>query len=154
MSVRIEIDDLGNILDQMVARLLTTSKEPALQQCAQELNQGFAQNFASKTDFAGNPWPPRKIAGDGHPLLIDEGDLLLAAASPGNSAHIEEIGDDELLIGAARTVAGKPKAAALQFGYPPRNLPPRPYIWGRSDAIDACGEILGDWGVDALEGRQ
>lgn len=138
-------------MDNIVRRFEQLTFEEPFVECAQELRQGMAENFAAQTDAQGNAWPPRKIQGDGHPLLVDKGSLLLAASSQGAADHIEELGEDELLIGTRQEIEGIPKAAALNFGFEKRNLPARQFIYGRGDRVDNCADILADFALEVFE---
>ena len=151
MSDPIEAAKADQALGQIIRRFEQLSFEEPFKECAQELRQGLAENFAAKTDAQGNAWPPRKVQGDGHPLMVETGALLLAAASQGSGDHIEKVAGDELLIGVTREIQGIPKAAALNFGFEKRNLPPRQFIYGRADRVNNCGEILADFALGVFE---
>lgn len=151
MADPIQAADAEQVLGALARRFEQLSFEEPLKECGAELRQGMAENFGAKTDATGAAWPPRKVQGDGHPLMIDKGDLLLAAASQGSGDHIEKVQGDELLIGVTREIQGIPKAAALNFGFPERNLPARQFIYGRGNRVDNCGEILADFALGVFE---
>lgn len=151
MSDPIQAANADQAMAQIIQRFEQLPFEEPFKECAQELRQGMAENFAAKTDAQGNAWPPRQDQGDGHPLLIDTGALLLAAASQGSGDHIEKVSGDELMIGVTREIQGIPKAAAINFGLEKRNLPSRQFIYGRGDRVDNCGEILADFALEAFE---
>jgi len=119
-----------------------------------ELLGAVRDNFNSSTDAAGNAWPARKIVGDGHPLLIDRGDLMQAATG-GGPGHVTEIDARSIAIGvdkeggSARSLRG---AAVHQFGYPPRNIPARPYLEADQEALDRIEEQIADFGLSLLGG--
>ncbi len=151
MAAPIQAADAEKATAQLEQQFNQLSFDEPLKECAQELRQGMAENFASKTDAKGNAWPARKNPGDGHPLLIDTGALLLGVTSPGSSDHVENIASNELMIGVTREIQGVPKAVALNFGFEKNNLPARQFIYGRADRVDKCGELIADFAMDLFD---
>lgn len=151
MSEPIEAAKADQALGKIIKRFENLSFDEPLKECAQEIRQGFGENFATKTDASGSAWPPRKDPGDGHPLMIDTGALLLAATSPGSGDHVENIADNTLMIGVTREIQGIPKAAALNFGFEKNNLPARQFIYARGDRLDNCAELIADAGLKVFE---
>lgn len=60
--------------------------------------QSVRDQFTSSSTPEGANWPPRKVEGDGHPLLIDTGDLMQSAVGSG-AGRIEAIEGREFKIG-------------------------------------------------------
>lgn len=88
-------------------------------------HQSHRDNFTSSATPEGADWPPRKVEGDGHPLLIDTGNMLQASTGggPGGVARIE---GDTLFMGVSLDVI--PYARAHNMGNPERNLPRREFL--------------------------
>jgi phage gpG-like protein len=91
----------------------------------------------------GDPWPERKIEGDGHPLLMDTG-ALLQAATAGGAGHIVVLEPRSLEFGIdADSIR---YAATHEFGSPDRNIPPRSYLGAGEETLDNIGDEIADEG--------
>lgn len=144
MSDVIELDDLGKHFDAVGQAIEHGDFEPTLRQEVRPLVlQSIRDNFNSSAGADGSAWPARKIAGDGHPLLIESG-TLMQAATGGGSGHVTEADSRELSVGVDTSAEGLAGAAAHQFGYSPNNLPARPYLEARDEALEAAGEAIAD----------
>lgn len=118
------------------------------------ISKSIGENFASSIAADGQAWPPRKKAGDGHPLLIETTALVQAATGSGPGAVVE-ISPNELVVGVdpgASTAGGIPGAAAHQFGSASRNIPARPYMEARDDALDQAAEKIADAALELVGG--
>lgn len=115
--------------------------------------QSFRDNFTGSRSASGEVWPPRKIRGDGHPLLIESG-ALLQAATGGGAGHVSEVTPRELSLGVDRDVkqGGIPGAAVHNFGFARFNIPRRAYHEARDDALDEIEETIADFGLELLGG--
>ena len=88
----------------------------------QSLDQA-RERFRTSTGPDGSRWPRRKDPGPTHPLLVKSGALL-------SSLRVRDDGAAGIAVG----TAGIPYAAVHQWGYPPFNIPPRPFLgWGDDD---------------------
>lgn len=108
-------------------------------QCADVMRQSVRDNFTSSATPDGASWPPRKIQGDGHPLLMDTG-RLLQAATGGGAGAIEIIQGREVAMGVDGSVV--PYAATHNYGR--GKIPAREYAGLKPDAEAACQEIIAD----------
>lgn len=149
----IDVEDLDRHFADIGAALADGDLESTLRdQVRPIMLQSVRDNFNSSTDADGNAWPARKIIGDGHPLLIDRGDLMQAATG-GGSGHVTEADARSISIGVEKVPGSSLMGAAVhQFGYPPKNIPPRPYLEVRDEALDKIDEIIADAGLDLIGG--
>lgn len=124
---------------------------PALEDCLELIRLGVADNFQRQADGEGNAWPERKVLGDGHPILAETGRLWGAATGRSEGA-VGRIEPRTLEAGVDPQVksGGIPGAAAHQFGFPPRNLPARPWLVPPEETLDACQEVLADFVDDQI----
>lgn len=114
---------------------------------AETMRKGFSANF-TRQGSPDSPWPPRKNPKDGgrskwpgHPLLIDLGDLYGATAQT-DMGHIERVAPRSLDIGVDGT---KIKYAFAQnYGYAPRNLPPREFLVVEEAVLRAIDNSVAD----------
>jgi phage gpG-like protein len=104
--------------------------------------QSVIKNFEGSESPDGRPWPPRKIKGDGHPLLIDTGTLFGAATGLGFGG-IVEVGRREAEIGVSG--AAVPYAAIHNNGGETRPMPQREYMGMREEDIEQGQELLADF---------
>jgi phage gpG-like protein len=127
-------------------KVALTFMEPlttGLERCYPVVVQSIRDNFTSSATPDGIGWPPRKIEGDGHPLLMETG-ALLQAATGGGPGHINEIEEGtDLVVGVTLDVV--PYARAQALGYGPRNLPSRQYLGLTKAGEDQCAMILMDF---------
>ena len=135
-------------------RLEESPLDDAMRECAGVIQRGFGENVERAAGSEGEPWPPRKVEGDGHPLLNDTGALLAAATGEGAGA-IEEVEGRELAVGVDKSVdlGGIPGAAAHNWGYPPGNLPQRKYAYATNQVVDDCLERVADEAAKAMLGE-
>lgn len=106
-------------------------------ECAVVMKQSVRDNFTSSASPDGSNWQPRKRVGDGHPLLIDKGDLLQAATG-GGAGHIEQVGERDVAIGVDGSVI--PYAAIHNFGG--QQMPQREFAGLKPEYEDACHDII------------
>lgn len=120
-------------------------------QIREALYRGIRANFMDGSSADGSPWPPHKestVRRHGpHPLLILSGSLLESATSESGKGSYLEVTDNEITIGVKL-----PYAKVQQFGYPPKNIPARPYY----DVPDSIGDqvegLLRDYYLGVLRG--
>lgn len=98
--------------------------------------QNVRDNFTSSVSPDGNQWPERKHVGDGHPLLIDRGDLLQSAVG-GGAGHISQVQPREMALG-----TDDYKAAWHTKGTP--NMPARPFMGASDETEIEIAEQLAD----------
>lgn len=140
----IELENLGEHFGAVLQSLEFGDFEPVLRSEVRPLVlQSIRDNFNSSAGADGAAWPARKIAGDGHPLLIQAGTLLQAATGAG-PGHVTEADARELSVGVNTEAAGLGGARAHQFGSVQQNIPARPYLDARDDALEAAGEAIAD----------
>jgi len=108
---------------------------------------GIGENFASSRSADGQAWPARQVLGDGHPLLIQSGQLLEAATGQG-AGSIVEVSDRELVVGVELV-----HAPTHQFGRAKANIPARPYLGVSEDKLDTIGDMLSEHGEKLLDER-
>lgn len=137
----------GAEVQKMVQALGYGSFAPAFEECIELAHANIAQNFFLSETAGGDGWPPRKVIGDGHPLLIDTGLLFGAATGEGDGA-VKEVGYRDASIGVdAGTV---PYAAAHNFGYPENNLPQREFEDVSDATANEMAERIADRGIELL----
>jgi len=133
--------------------LATGSFAAPLRECRGLVRGSIKGNFDSATAPDGAAWPARKPRpdDDGHPLLDDTGFLKAAALGLGPGGF-DDVGSREMLIGIDTTVdeGGIPAANAHDLGYPEKNLPERHFFAATEAALDECGEVIGDAGLEKL----
>lgn len=103
--------------------------------------EGIKDNFDNQRAADGAAWPPRKEAGDGHPLLILTTLLIQSAVgnAPGALTYIE---DRSLAFGVDADVV--PYAWVHEAGWEEKNIPARPYMTVPEANLDNFGEALAD----------
>lgn len=97
----------------------------ALRELIPLAQQSHRDNFNSQASPDGASWPPRKIEGDGHPLLMDKGNLLQAATG-GGAGGVTRIEGDALVMGVDLSIIAS--ARAHNLGNPEGNLPQREHL--------------------------
>lgn len=101
--------------------------------------QGVRDNFTSSVTPDGQEWPARKDPGDGHPLLMDEGNLLQGATG-GGAGHISRVSSsgisNTLEVGVDGDVSG-----AIYHTEGTANMPSREFM-GASQEVEAEIEQL------------
>lgn len=107
---------------------------------------GIEDNFNSQSGPEGQAWPPRKLIGDGHPLLIKSG-ALKAAAMGGGKGGTTEVTDRELTL-----TADLPYTGVHHRGSPKQNIPARPYMGVPERYLDAVDEAIADRALQLIEG--
>lgn len=117
------------------------------------IRKAFGDNFA-RGGTTERQWPPRKDpqAGGrsgwpGHPLLIDLGDLFGAIAER-DRGHVEDVQPRAMLVGID---GGEIEYAAAQnFGYPPRNLPAREFVFVSEERLEELDELVADMLLESI----
>lgn len=106
---------------------------------ADVMRQSVRDNFNSQATPDGSNWPPRKLKGDGHPLLMDTG-RLLQAATGGGAGQLEIIQGREVAMGVDGSVV--PYAATQNYGR--GAIPSREYAGIKPEHEAACESIIAD----------
>jgi len=130
---------LGDVADAFESDPMNT----VIEESYQAILQNIRDNFTSSVTPGGDPWPERKIEGDGHPLLMDTG-ALLQAATGGGAGHIVVLEPRALEFGVSADTI--PYAASHEFGYMERNLPARSYLGAGKETLAEIGEEMADEG--------
>jgi hypothetical protein len=137
------IEDLPAIMGRVKDAIAKSDLSPAWAEIMPIARAGFASNFADGGSHLG-PWPPHAPATvrryGPHPLLILSGKLYQAATSSGGAGHVEILDVREAAI--AIDLAAVPYARAQNEGYPPGNLPARPYFVLGSFVTAEAAKIL------------
>lgn len=113
--------------------------EDALRETLPVFTDGFDQNFHRAEDSSGVPWPPRKDKKP-HPLLVLSGALIESARDTGGAGNIHQVSGRLATLGIDGSVI--PYAAAQNYGYEPRNLPAREYLYAAEDTIQVAAEAF------------
>jgi phage gpG-like protein len=135
------IDDFAAELDDITRRVDKEPVNAALEKCRNLVLCDIADNFAKSMSPNGEAWPPRKIEGDGHPLLIETSALLDAATGNG-AGSIDQLEGRMLELGVDGSII--PYAATHNFGDPGRNIPQREFAGAQEATLEECAEILAE----------
>lgn len=108
--------------------------------------QSVRDNFTSSTDERGRQWKPRKVRGDGHPLLIDTGKLLQAATG-GGAGHYTKAASRELEVGIFSGVVSYAKYHETGTS----KMPARPFMGVSERRLEEIDEIVADAGMEVFE---
>lgn len=106
--------------------------------------QGERDLFTSSVSPDGQAWAPRVILGDGHPILMDKGNLLQAATG-GGPGHISQIMPRELVLGVEGDVSG-----AHWHTVGTSRMPPRPFMGATESTEELIEERLADFVLDQV----
>ncbi len=135
------IDEFAAELDDVARRIDNEPADVALEQCRNLILCDITDNFDKSTSPDGTAWPPRQLAGDGHPLLIETRALIDAATGKG-AGSMSEIDGRELQLGIDGSII--PYAATHNFGDPVRNIPQREFIGAKEETLKECGDLIAD----------
>lgn len=138
----IPIDQLPAVMAELADAFEGDPLDAEIKQCGDVCRRDIASNYQRSGSPLGS-WPPRKDTLP-HPLLILSGAMRAASVDQGGRGHIEEYGHRSLTMGVNASSGGIIYAMVHQFGYPARNIPPRPFIVIGDEAIEDCEEIIGD----------
>jgi len=144
---QIEASAFGDHLERLADRVAIGPYGKPLEECRDLAAQNIRDNFTSSATPGGESWPPRKILGDGHPLLMDTGKLLQAATG-GGAGNVSRVSSHELDYGVSLDAV--PYARAHDLGYPPRNLPERHYLGVSEETVDEFEMLIGNFIADEL----
>lgn len=144
MAEPIQAADMVQAMANLGRQLADAPLDEPLERVAARLQEGFADNFQRAADSEGSPWPARKDPVPQHPLLQLTGALLASVQSDtpdiaGRTIHVGVDGS-----------AGIPYARVHQFGYPPRNIAQREYLYASEDVLAECAELIADGVVDTI----
>jgi phage gpG-like protein len=141
---QIPVAQLARELASMGERIKSDSLASPLRECDRIVKQGVRDNFTSSASPDNQNWRPRKKRknDDGHPLLVDTGDLLQAATG-GGPGHVSRVEDRSVAVGVNLDTV--PYARAHNYGYASGNLPQREFLGMREERVDECEEAVGDY---------
>lgn len=127
-----------------VASRIELPLDETLEACRLVLQQGVREGFNSSADpETGASWPPRKVEGDGHPLLVDTGKMMQAATG-GGAGGIKEVDGRSLTIGVRGSSV--PYASIHQEGS--ARMPQRRFLSASEKTLDECGDLIADAGLN------
>jgi phage gpG-like protein len=137
------VEEFGEFLNGVVDQFNTAPFPEAMEAVTPLVLQKVRDNFNSSATPDGQNWPERKPrkGDDGHPLLIESGDMMQAAVGQGQG-HLHLNAGRGLILGVDGQVI--PYAAAQNFGYPPNNLPSREYYGINEETELACVDPIRD----------
>lgn len=121
----------------------SASYAPIMKECDRIASAGFAENFRSKQDETGAPWPPHApytLRKHGpHPLLILTGRMHAAATNPSHPEHLRELGRQTLRSGVRASVF---YAAIHHYGDPASNTPRRRVIYANLRTVSRMQKAI------------
>lgn len=148
MSATIPADLLQQILESQAKQLESVDLTGFLGDVARPLVlQDERDHFTSSVSPDGQAWPPRVILGDGHPILVDKGNLLQAATG-GGAGHISQIMPRELVLGVRGDVSG-----AIYHAEGTSRMPARPFMGATESTEEKIGEQLADFVLERVFGN-
>jgi hypothetical protein len=106
--------------------------------------QGERDLFTSSVSPDGQAWAPRVHIGDGHPILMDKGNLLQAATG-GGAGHISQIMPRELVLGVEGGVSG-----AIYHTEGTSRMEARPFMGATESTEEKIGEQLADFVLERV----
>ena len=106
--------------------------------------QDERDHFTSSVSPDGVPWAPRVVLGDGHPILVDKGNLLQAATG-GGAGHISQVGQQEMILGVRGDVSG-----AMYHESGTSRMPARPFMGAKQSTEDEIEEKLADFVLEKV----
>ena len=133
------LDDIGRRIEAFAA----DNFHAPLRDCAAVISIAVEENFNRSSTPEGSAWPPRKIIGDGHPLLVDTGDLFFAAVEHNASGHVENYGEKELQYG----VDGSVIEYAATHNYGRENIPQREFLGLGEPYLAECENALAEYAL-------
>lgn len=120
----IEAEDMQEAMWLLRAALIEGPYDEPLRQCEAAARQAIRDNFNSSASPDNVNWPPRKVDGDGHYLLMDTGRLMQAATGGGPGAGSQQTRDaGEHVLELSIDAGTVPYAATHKHGDPSRNMP-------------------------------
>ena len=118
--------------------------------CLDILTGNIRENFANQASPFGQPWPARKVEGDGHPLLIQSGALFEAAVGE-HRGSVTRVSKDTLEHGVDTSVDEGGIAGAGQHQFGGKFIPPRPYLGMSEESQEKCAELVAADGAEAFK---
>ena len=88
MTTIIEVENIEQHCQELEQALQSADFAPVLRQVLPIALQAHRDNFTSSASPDNANWTPRLITGDGHPLLIESGDLMQAATGGAHSIMV------------------------------------------------------------------
>lgn len=126
----------------------------AMEACEPILLEGVDENFDTRSDGSGKPWPARKDPGPRHPLLELTGSLRRAATD--RNGVDSEIAEDTLTLTMQQGPSGTSRAGirrhefgdAAVMGRP--GILPRPYFGVSEETADDMADIIAEAVAEAI----
>jgi len=141
----IEADQFAATLADSAQQLESADLSPFWESTARPMVlQNVRDNFTSSVSPDGEEWPARKQIGDGHPLLMETGDLMQSAVG-GGAGHINQVAPRELVLGTN-------EEKALWHTEGTANMPDRQFMGASEATEEAIGEELADFLLPAVFG--
>lgn len=145
MSIVITADQLPQVLAAQEQALGSVDLAGFLGDVARPLVlQDERDHFTSSVSPDGQAWAPRVIVGDGHPILVDKGNLLQAATG-GGAGHISQIGQQEMILGVRGDVSG-----AIYHAEGTGRMPARPFMGATESTEEKIEERLADFVLEKV----
>lgn len=132
------LDRQLDVLDRVAQR---DSHDDVLAEVRVHVEAGIIDNFRASRGPDGTGWPPRKMTGDGHPLLIDT-QALVGAAGGNAGGHVARIADRTLDVGV--DLAAVPYARVHNRGWRERNIPQREFLGVTEQIEQQIEELIAD----------
>lgn len=109
------------------------------------IRMGIEDLFTMEASADGEAWPERKVKGDGHQLLDDNGALRAAATGRGPGSISQVNYPAELQVGVeAAGPGGLPGARRHQYGDSPPGIRQREFIGVSDDTADVATKRVAD----------
>ena len=124
-----------------------SDQSEGLRSCVEPILNGVERNFQSSQSARGDSWPARKDPGDGHPLLIDTGDLMTSAIGAGT---VVQVGATEMSIDLPPGQSGTSRGGVRRHEFGGGGIPARPYFGVSEETADECVKRIADNVMDQL----
>lgn len=142
MAEEIRAEEFSDYLTVVASDFESKSLRPVIDECVPILRQSVRDNFTSSASPDNVGWVPRKKIGDGHPLLVESGDLMQAAVGTG-SGSVSEADDRSVTIGVKGDVIRY--AAIHNFGGVTRPMPQREFMGAKEERLVECADIMAEY---------
>ena len=130
-----------------------SNQSEGLRTCVEPILNGVERNFQQSQSARGDSWPARKDQGDGHPLLIDTGDLMTSAIGAGT---VVQVGATEMSIDLPPGQSGTSRAGVRRHEFGDQEIMgqdgilARPYFGVSEETADECTKRIADNVMDQL----
>ena len=128
------VEDFPGYCQAVAAAFADDPLATSMAECESILAAGFAGNFAARQDSGGVPWPARRDSKP-HPLLQLTGALLASTQRVSEATH-------RALTFTA--LGSRPYEKVHQYGYPPKNIPAREYLYATEVVVDQAATAIAE----------